>query len=38
MAILVKPIQRPNPLDKDAAKKWYVVQVTTAQVAESPCK
>lgn len=28
MAILVKPIQLPNPLDKDAAKKWYVVQVT----------
>lgn len=28
MAILVNPIQRPNPLDKDAAKKWYVVQVT----------
>ena len=38
MAILVKPIQRHNPLDKDAAKKWYVVQVTTAQVDESPCK
>lgn len=35
MAILVKPIQRPNPLDKEAAKKWYVVQVTTAQVDET---
>lgn len=28
MAILVKPIQHPNPLDKEVAKKWYVVQVT----------
>ena len=35
MAILVKPIQRPNPINKDAAKKWYVVQVTTAQVDET---
>ncbi len=32
MAILVNPIQRPNPLDKDAAKKWYVVQVTVDSV------
>lgn len=35
MAILVKPVQRVNPLDKDAAKKWYVTQVTTAQVDET---
>lgn len=27
MAILVKPVQRANPLDKDAPKKWYVTQV-----------
>jgi len=35
MAILIKPIQRVNPLDKDAAKKWYITQVTTAQVDET---
>lgn len=35
MAILVKPVQRVNPADKDAAKKWYVTQVTTAQVDET---
>lgn len=35
MAILVKPIQRRNPLDPDAPKKWYVTQVTAAQVDET---
>lgn len=27
MAILVKPVQRVNPSDEDAPKKWYVTQV-----------
>lgn len=35
MAILVKPVQRVNPIDEDAPKKWYVTQVTTAQVDET---
>lgn len=35
MAILVKPVQRINPADKKAATKWYVTQVTTAQVDET---
>lgn len=35
MAILVKPVQRVNPSDKSAAKKWYVTQVTTALVDET---
>ena len=35
MAILVKPVQRVNPSDEDAPKKWYVTQVTTAQVDET---
>lgn len=35
MAILVKPIQRRNPLDDEAPKKWYVTQVTAAQVDET---
>lgn len=35
MAILIKPIQRVNPLDKNAEKKWYITQVTTAQVDET---
>lgn len=35
MAILVKPVQRVNPSKPDEAKKWYVVQVTTAQVDET---
>lgn len=38
MAILVKPVQRVNPAKPEEAKKWYVTQVTTAQVDESPCK
>ena len=35
MAILVKPVQRVNPSDEDAPKKWYVTQVTTTQVDET---
>ena len=35
MAILVKPVQRFNPMDKEAEKKWYVTQLTTAQVDET---
>ena len=35
MAILVKPVQRANPNDQEAPKKWYVTQVTTAQVDET---
>lgn len=35
MAILVKPVQRVNPNDAEAPKKWYVTQVTTAQVDET---
>ena len=35
MAILVKPVQRANPSDQEAPKKWYVTQVTTAQVDET---
>lgn len=35
MAILVKPVQKINPQDQEAAKKWYVTQVTTAQVDET---
>lgn len=35
MAILVKPVQRVNPSDEDAPKKWYVTQVTAAQVDET---
>lgn len=35
MAILVKPVQRANPSDEKAPKKWYVTQVTAAQVDET---
>lgn len=35
MAILIKPVQRVNPVDKNAAKKWYIVQTTTGQVDET---
>lgn len=35
MAVLIKPVQRYNPLDKDADKKWYITQVTAAQVDET---
>ena len=29
MAILVKPVQRVNPNDAEAPKKWYVTQLRT---------
>lgn len=32
MAILVKPVQRANPIYEEAPQKWYVTQVTAAQV------
>ncbi len=35
MAILVKPVQRANPLKPEEAKKWYVSQVTVAQADET---
>lgn len=35
MAILIKPIQRVNPQDTKADKKWYITQVTTAMVDET---
>lgn len=35
MAILVKPVKRHNPTDPDAPQKWYVTQVTAAQVDET---
>ena len=35
MAILVKPVQRVNPNKPTEPKKWYVTQVTTAQVDET---
>lgn len=35
MAILVKPIQRVNPQEPKAERKWYVTQVTTSQVDET---
>lgn len=35
MAILVKPVKRHNPIDPEAPQKWYVTQVTTAQVDET---
>ena len=35
MAILVKPVQKRNPQDPEAPMKWYVSQVTTAQVDET---
>jgi len=31
----VKPVQRVNPSNPTEAKKWYVSQVTTAQVDET---
>ena len=31
MAILIKPIQKVNPKDPEAAPKWYITQVTTNQ-------
>lgn len=35
MTILVKPVQRVNPQDVTAKKKWYPVQSTVRQVDES---
>lgn len=35
MSIFLKPVQRVNPLDKEAAKKWYPVQYTTKMVDEN---
>lgn len=35
MAILVKPVQRVNPLKPKDPAKWYVTQVTVAQVDET---
>ena len=35
MAILIKPVQRVNPLKPDDPMRWYVTQVTTAQVDET---
>lgn len=35
MSIFLKKIQRINPLEKEAPKKWYAVQVTTEQMNET---
>ncbi len=35
MSIFLKPVQRINPSDPDAGKKWYPVQVTTKLVDET---
>lgn len=35
MAILIKPVQRVNPLKPKDPQRWYVTQVTTAQVDET---
>lgn len=35
MAILIRAIQRANPRDKDAPKKWYAVQNSTGLVPET---
>lgn len=35
MSIFLKPVQRHNPLDKDAPHKWYPVQYTTKMVDEN---
>lgn len=35
MSILLKKVQRINPSDKKAAKKWYPVQQTIEQLDES---
>ena len=32
MSIFLKPVQRANPSDPDAPKKWYPVQYTTKMV------
>lgn len=35
MAILIKPVQRVNPQKTTDPMRWYVTQVTTAQVDET---
>lgn len=35
MSIFLKPVQRYNPLDKDAPAKWYPVQYTVQLVNET---
>lgn len=35
MSILIKPVQRANPSNKTAAKKWYFVQNSTGMVDET---
>ena len=35
MSIFLKPVQRANPSDPDAPKKWYPVQYTTKMVDEN---
>ena len=35
MSIFLKSVKRPNPLDEDAAPKWYPIQYTTKMVDES---
>lgn len=35
MSIFLKPVQRPNPQDPKAPRKWYPVQYTTKMVDES---
>lgn len=35
MSIFLKPVQRYNPMDKDAPPKWYPVQYTTKLVNEN---
>ena len=35
MAILIRAIQRANPRDKNAPKKWYAVQNSTGLVPET---
>lgn len=34
MSILIKPVQRINPMDKGAAMKWFFVQNSTGLVGE----
>ena len=35
MSIFLKPVQRANPSEPDAPKKWYPVQYTTKMVDEN---
>ena len=36
MSIFLKPVQRANPSDPDAPKKWYPVQYTTKRQPVRP--